>query len=140
MNPAEPLHFGNYEVLQRPDGSHWLLGIARLAEGVSWRAAEAEIRTITARLQEQYPDSNARTHVWLNPFLRQVVGGMSGQLLVLLGAVGLILLLACANVASMLLAKGAGRQTEIAVRISLGAGRRRIIGQRSSYYCPACQR
>jgi len=110
-------------------GSHWILGIGRLKPGVKWRAAEAEIRTIAERLQAEYPNSNARTQVWLNPFLIQVIGDMSGQLLVLLGAVGLVLLIACANVASMLLAKGAGRQNEVAIRASLGAGRRRIVGQ-----------
>jgi predicted permease len=110
-------------------GSHWALAVGRLKPGVSWRKAEAEIRGIAARLQQEYPDTNARTTVWLQPFLIQVVGGMSAQFLILITAVGFVLLTACANVASMLLARGAGRKTEVAVRGCLGAGRRRILTQ-----------
>jgi predicted permease len=110
-------------------GIHWLLAIGRLKQGVEWKAAEAELKIISAGLQQQYPESNAGTTVWINPFLRQIVGRMSGQIMVLLGAVGLVLLIAVANVASLLLARGAGRQQEVAIRASLGAGRARIFSQ-----------
>lgn len=110
-------------------GWHWLLAVARLEPGVTWRAAEAELKAIAEPLREAYPSTNARTTMWVNPFLHQVVGGMSGQLLILLGAVGLVLLTACANVASMLLARSTERRTEVAVRACLGAGRRRILAQ-----------
>jgi predicted permease len=109
--------------------SHWLLTVGRLKPDISWRAAEAELQTVAAGLREKYPDSNARTHVWVNPFLQQVIGGMTGQLLVLLGAVGLILLTACANITAMLLARASDRQTEVAIRTSLGASRKRVISQ-----------
>jgi predicted permease len=110
-------------------GKNWLLAIGRLKQGVEWKAAEAELKSISAGLQQRYQESNAGTTVWINPFLRQIVGGMSGQIMVLLGAVGLVLLIAVANVASLLLARGAGRQQEVAIRASLGAGRARIFSQ-----------
>jgi predicted permease len=110
-------------------GSHWLLAIGRLKDDVDWRSAETEIRAIAAQLAEAHPKTNARTQVWIMPFAFEIVGQFIGQLLILCFTVGFVLLVACANVASILLAKGAGRQTEMAVRISLGAGRRRIISQ-----------
>ena len=114
-----------------PDGRgrNWLLAIGRLERGVEWKAVEAELKGIATGLQQQYPESNAGTTVWINPFLRQIVGRMSGQIMVLLGAVGLVLLIAVANVASLMLARGAGRQHEVALRASLGAGRARIFSQ-----------
>jgi predicted permease len=119
--------------LRQPDrwgrGSFGLLAVARLKPGVSWRAAEAEIRGIASRLQEEYPATNSRTQVWILPFEAEVVGGLSTQLLILIVAVGLVLLAASANVASMLLARGASRGTEMAIRESLGAGRGRILTQ-----------
>jgi len=110
-------------------GSHWLLAVARLKPDVDWRTAEAEIRGIAARLQSEYPDTNTRTQVWINPFLIQIVGGMSAQFLILITAVGFVLLTACSNVASMLLARGADRKAEVAIRGCLGAGRGRILTQ-----------
>jgi len=119
--------------LEIPDwadrSSHWLLAIARLKPGIGWQTAEAEIRGIASRLQADYPNSNARTQVWIKPFIVQLVGGMGAQFLILISAVGLVLLTACANVASMLLARGADRKTEVAIRGSLGAGTRRILTQ-----------
>jgi len=109
--------------------SHWLLAVARLKPGVSWRTAEAELRRIASTLQEEYPDSNARTQMWVLPFIAQLVGGMSAEFLILITAVGFVLLTACANVAGMLLARGADRKTEVAIRGCLGAGRRRILTQ-----------
>jgi predicted permease len=125
--------------LQEPEwsnrGDHWLLAVARLKQGINWRTAEAEIRGIAATIQEEYPQTNARTQVWIMPFLIEVVGGMTAHFLILITAVGFVLLTACANVASMLLARGADRKTEVAIRGSLGAGRKRILTQLLTESC-----
>jgi predicted permease len=110
-------------------GSHWLLAVGRLKPGVNWKTAEAEVRGIAARIRSEYPDTNTRTQAWILPFLIQVVGGMSAQFLILITAVGFVLLTACSNVASMLLARGADRKTEVAIRGCLGAGKGRIMTQ-----------
>jgi predicted permease len=116
-------------------GSHSYLAVARLKQRISWRTAEAEIRGIAAAIQKEYPETNARTQVWIKPFQLEVVGGMTAQFLILLIAVGFVLLTACANVASMLLARGADRKTEVAIRGSLGAGRKRILTQLLTESC-----
>jgi len=126
-------HIEVWTPLQPPEwayrGSHWLLAVARLKPEVRWYTAEAEIRGIAATLQVEYPKSNTRTQVWILPFLIQVIGGMSAHTLILITAVGFVLLTACANVGSMLLARGADRKTEVAIRGSVGAGTRRILTQ-----------
>src|ERR1035438_1529845 len=83
--------------------------------------------TITSRLERQYPGTNRE--VVVVPLKEKVVGKVETPLLTLLGACGFVLLIACANVAHMLLARTSGRQQEIAVRTALGAGRARVMGQ-----------
>ena len=100
---------------------------ARLKPGVPLSRARAEIATITARLEQQYPGTNRNIHV--TPLKENVVGKVETPLLVLLGAVGFVLLIACANVAHMLLARTSDRQREIALRTALGASKARVMGQ-----------
>ena len=119
-----PLAFGD-RIHNR--GGNSLRIFARLKQGITLAQARAEIATITGRLEKQYPGTNR--DVFVTPLKENVVGKVETPLLILLGAVGFVLLIACANVAHMLLARTADRQKEIAVRTALGAGRWRVIRQ-----------
>ncbi|MGO4884892.1 MAG: ADOP family duplicated permease [Bryobacteraceae bacterium] len=108
-------------------GGNHLRVFARLKPGVTLQQARAEMATITGRLEKLYPATNRG--VLVRPLKENVVGEIETPLLMLLGAVGFVLLITCANVAHMMLARTSGRQKEIAVRMALGAGRARVISQ-----------
>lgn len=123
-----PVHISN-PVAANFRGVHFLRTYGRLAPGITLQQASAEMRIIDEQLARQYPAENKNRSTALIPLQERIVGQSKSALLILFAAVSLVLLIACANFANLLLARGAERGREIVIRTALGAGRWRIVRQ-----------
>jgi putative ABC transport system permease protein len=126
----QPLAFQDTEMKTRYSRSYAVIG--RLVDGLSPKQAQAEIETVVSAMRKRFPNNYPQTDSFgatIYPLKEQVIGGMKPLLLILLGAVVLVLLIACANLTTMLLARASSREREMAIRVAVGANRFRLLRQ-----------
>src|SRR6185437_14990476 len=124
-----PAVWADWEVGAIGRGNHSAAAIARLRDGVTLASAQRDLNTVASRIAQAFPKEDAGVGVAAVSLRQQIVGDVGAPLWAMLGAVMFVLLIACANVANLLLVRAASRSGEVAVRIALGAGRRQLLRQ-----------